>query len=81
MSELTDLQYKLDHSAADIAHANLSLGHLCVIIRTKENGDLACIAPDVDPGTIAEILYRAADTYASHAVNRIPADQISRLKN
>lgn len=81
MSERADAQRQLDGACADIAKAHLGLGQLCVFIRTSGDTNVRCIAPDVDAGTIAKMLYRAADTYASHSIDRLSPEQIVRLRD
>ena len=71
---------KLDHAAADLVHVGVALDRLCIFIRADGDGRVRCIAPEVDPGELAKLLYFAADTYAAHAVNKLPTQRIKRLR-
>ncbi|WP_426269159.1 hypothetical protein ACN9MB_13110 [Dyella kyungheensis] len=69
----------LDIEAADLVRRYLELGRVCIVIRADGEGRLQCISPDVDSATLARIAYLAADSYANHAADLVPPEQITRL--
>lgn len=80
MDERTAILSELEQCGADIVQHAFALEKLCIFLRADGEGSVRCIAPDVDPASIARILYVAADTYASHAAKQIPASQIKRMR-
>ena len=75
-----ELREKIRHMASDMIvaeHVEYQLGAYVYLDGAAVN----VIAHPDHSSDVAEMLYRAADLYAAHAVNRVPKDQIIKLRD
>ena len=76
----SEMRKAITHAASDLVsaeHVHYQLGAYVYLNGSAVN----VVAHPNSASDVAEMLYRAADLYAAHAVNRVPVDQIVRLRD